>query len=206
MIGKMCRVITQVAMALCLAAPAYAQVDRATLTGIVKDPSGAVISKAQVRIMSLATNSQNTAVTSTDGTYLVVNLAPGEYLVQVEAPGFQRFEQTVALELGARSRLDVSLAVGSIGETVTVQGVTPLLSTESAVVGGSVWTISCKRSMSVHSCSSPNVSWRKMHCPSSVAHGLPRTTSGLSSMLSPHAARDIKARIVRVLISLSFSP
>ena len=135
MIGKMCRVITQVAMALCLAAPAYAQVDRATLTGIVKDPSGAVISKAQVRIMSLATNSQNIAVTSTDGTYLVVNLAPGEYLVQVEAPGFQRFEQTVALELGARSRLDVSLAVGSIGETVTVQGVTPLLSTESAVVG-----------------------------------------------------------------------
>jgi outer membrane receptor protein involved in Fe transport len=132
---RMCRVITQVVMALCLAVPAYAQVDRATLTGIVRDPSGAVIAKAQVKIMSLATNSQNTAVTSTDGTYLVVNLAPGEYLVQVEAPGFQRFEQTVALELGARSRLDVSLAVGSIGETVTVQGVTPLLSTESAVVG-----------------------------------------------------------------------
>jgi outer membrane receptor protein involved in Fe transport len=131
----MCRVITQVVMALCLAAPAYAQVDRATLTGIVRDPSGAVIAKAQVKIMSLATNSQNTAMTSTDGTYLLVNLAPGEFLVQVEAPGFQRFEQTVALELGARSRLDVSLAVGSIGETVTVQGVTPLLSTESAVVG-----------------------------------------------------------------------
>ena len=61
--------------------------------------------------------------------------APGEYLVQVEAAGFQRFEQTVSLELGARSRLDVSLAVGSIGETVTVDGVTPLLSTESAVLG-----------------------------------------------------------------------
>ncbi len=132
---RMCRVITQAVMALCLAAPAYAQVDRATLTGIVRDPSSAVIAKAQVKILNLATNSQNTAVTSADGTYLVVNLAPGEYLVQVEAPGFQRFEQTVALELGARSRLDVSLAVGSIGETVTVQGVTPLLSTESAVVG-----------------------------------------------------------------------
>src|SRR5215203_710064 len=132
---RMCRVITQVVMALCLAAPAYAQVDRATLTGIVRDPSNAVIAKAQVKIMSLATNAVNTVPTTTDGTYLVVNLAPGEYLVQVEAPGFQRFEQTVALELGARSRLDVSLAVGSIGETVTVQGVTPLLSTESAVVG-----------------------------------------------------------------------
>ena len=36
--------------------------------------------------------------TTGDGTYLVVNLAPGEYLVQVEAQGFQRFEQTVSLE------------------------------------------------------------------------------------------------------------
>jgi hypothetical protein len=74
----MCRVIIQAVMALCLAVPAYAQVDRATLTGIVRDPSSAVIAKAQVKIMSLATNSQNTAVTSTDGTYVVVKLAPGE--------------------------------------------------------------------------------------------------------------------------------
>ncbi len=132
---RMCRVLTQIALAVCLAAPAFAQVDRATLTGIVKDPSGAVIARAQVKITSLATNSVNTTVANSEGSYLVVNLAPGEYLVQVEAPGFQRFEQTVALELGARSRLDVSLAVGSVGETVTVQGVTPLLSTESAVVG-----------------------------------------------------------------------
>lgn len=115
--------------------PAHAQVDRATLTGIVRDPSDAVVAAAKVKITSLATNSVNTATTSNDGTYLVVNLAPGEYLVQVEAPGFQRFERTVALELGARSRLDLILAVGSIGETVTVAGVTPLLSTESAVVG-----------------------------------------------------------------------
>ena len=45
-------------------------------------------------------------------------------------PGFQRFEQTVSLESARASRLDVSLALGSIGETVTVAGVTPLLSTE----------------------------------------------------------------------------
>ena len=77
----------------------------------------------------------STVTTSNEGVYLVVNLAAGEYLVQAEAAGFQRFEQTVSLELGARSRLDMSLAVGSIGETVKVEGVTPLLSTESAVLG-----------------------------------------------------------------------
>jgi outer membrane receptor protein involved in Fe transport len=124
-----------VLVVLAFAATASAQVDRATLTGIVKDPSDAVIAKAQVKVTSLATNAVSTVSTTADGTYLVVNLAPGEYLVQVEAPGFQRFEQTVVLELGARSRLDMSLAVGSIGETVTVEGVTPLLSSESAVLG-----------------------------------------------------------------------
>ena len=107
------------AMVFCLAVAASAQVDRATVTGIVKDPSDAVIAKAQVKVTSLATNAVATAVTSNTGSYLVVNLAPGQYLIQVEATGFQRFEQTVALELGARSRLDVSLALGSIGETVT---------------------------------------------------------------------------------------
>ncbi|MGH9174193.1 MAG: carboxypeptidase regulatory-like domain-containing protein, partial [Vicinamibacterales bacterium] len=124
-----------VLLVLACAATAHAQVDRATLTGIVKDPSDAVIAKAQVRVTSLATNAVSTTTTTADGTYLVVNLAPGEYLVQVEAQGFQRFEQTVVLELGARSRLDMALAVGSVGETVTVEGVTPLLSSESAVLG-----------------------------------------------------------------------
>jgi len=120
---------------LVMAAPAFAQVDRATLTGIVRDPSDAVIAGALVRVTNLATNSLVTTTTTAEGTYLVVNLAPGQYLLQVEAQGFQRFEQTVSLEVGARSRLDLSLAVGSVGETVTVEGVTPLLNTENAVLG-----------------------------------------------------------------------
>ncbi len=120
---------------LAAAAPAFAQVDRATLTGIVRDPSNAVIPKAQVKATNLATGIESTVTTTADGTYLIVNLQPGEYLVQTEAPGFQRFEQTVSLEIGSRARLDVSLAVGSIGETVKVEGVTPLLDTESAVLG-----------------------------------------------------------------------
>jgi len=122
-------------LVLATAATAAAQVDRATLTGTVHDPSGAVVRDAQVKITSLATNAVSTAKTNSEGTYLVVNLPPGEYLVQVEATGFQRFEQTVSLETGARSRLDLSLAIGSVGETVTVAGVTPLVNTENAVLG-----------------------------------------------------------------------
>ncbi len=128
------------ALILC-AGTAFAQVDRATLTGVVRDAQDAVIPNAKVTVTSLATGVVSTATASSTGVYLVVNLMPGDYLVQAEAAGFQRYEQTVSLEIGARSRLDLSLAVGSIGETVKVEGVTPLLSTESAVVGTVVDTM-----------------------------------------------------------------
>ena len=114
---------------------ASAQVDRATLTGIVKDPSDAIIADAQVTVTSLATGVVTKVKTNNNGTYLVLNMLPGEYLVQAESTGFQRFEQTVSVEIGSRARLDISLPVGAIGETVTVTGITPLLSTESAVLG-----------------------------------------------------------------------
>jgi outer membrane receptor protein involved in Fe transport len=124
-----------VAVFLLHATAAWAQVDRATLTGIVRDPSDAVIPQAQITLTNLATNVVARAMTNNDGTYLVVNLLPGEYLVQAEMTGFQRFEQTIALAIGSRARLDISLPVGTIGEMVTVAGVTPLLSTESAALG-----------------------------------------------------------------------
>src|SRR5918993_464304 len=135
----MCRLLWRVtvmvaALTVCATA-AFAQVDRATLTGVVRDPSDAVLRGAKVTVTSLATGVATTVTTSNEGVYLALNLAAGEYLVQAEATGFQRFEQTISLELGARSRLDMSLAVGSIGETVKVEGITPLLSTESAVLG-----------------------------------------------------------------------
>jgi outer membrane receptor protein involved in Fe transport len=124
-----------VALIFACASSAFAQVDRATLTGIVKDPSDAVIPGAMVTVTNIATGVAAKATANQEGTYLVVNLAPGEYLIQAEAQGFQRFEQTVLLETGQRARLDLSLAVGSLGETVTVQGVTPLVNTETAALG-----------------------------------------------------------------------
>jgi hypothetical protein len=135
MVRRIVNVSATTLLLLLLAVSASAQVDRATLTGVIRDPSDAAIPKAKVTVTSLSTGVVSTTTTTTEGTYLIVNLLPGEYLVQAQADGFQIFEQTVRLELGARSRLDMSLAVGSIGETVRVEGVTPLLSTENAVVG-----------------------------------------------------------------------
>ena len=124
-----------VTLFLACASSAFAQVDRATLTGIVKDPSDASIPGATVTVTSLATGIASKATANQEGTYLVLNLGPGEYLIQAEAQGFQRFEQTILLETGQRARLDLALAVGSVGETVTVEGVTPLVNTETAALG-----------------------------------------------------------------------
>lgn len=114
---------------------AAAQVDRATITGAVKDPSGSVIAGAKVTVTSIATGVASVALTTGDGSFLVVNLLPGEYVAEAEATGFQKLAQTIRLETGQRARLDFSLPVGAVGETVRVQGETPLLNTQSAVLG-----------------------------------------------------------------------
>jgi outer membrane receptor protein involved in Fe transport len=130
--------ILSVLILICLPALASAQVERATLTGVVRDATGAVLAGATVTTTHLATGVQSTATTTADGTYLVLNLAPGQHLVEAQASGFQKFAQTVLLEVGTRGRLDISLPVGSVNETVQVEGVTPLLDTQSAVVGSVV--------------------------------------------------------------------
>jgi Carboxypeptidase regulatory-like domain/TonB dependent receptor/TonB-dependent Receptor Plug Domain len=111
---------------------AQAQVDRATLTGIVKDSSGAVIPNATVTI----TGPQAPATTKTngDGTYLVPSLVPGRYVVDAESAGFQKSSQAVILEIGQRARVDFTLGVG-VTETVTVEAAKRLLNTEQASLG-----------------------------------------------------------------------
>lgn len=101
-------------------------------------PSNTIIPSASVKVTSLSTGVEQTGPVTGDGIYLVVNLTPGQYVVEVSASGFQTFAQTVLLETGQRARLDVTLPVGALGETVTVEGVAPLLDTQSAVLGNVV--------------------------------------------------------------------
>jgi len=135
---KMLSYVFALTLALTLASPSFAQVDRATLTGVVRDASNAVIPAATVKVMNIATGVEQTVTVTGNGVYLIVNLASGQYLVEAAATGFQTTAQTVELALGQRGRLDLSLAVGGVGETVTVEGVTPLLDTQSAVLGSVV--------------------------------------------------------------------
>src|SRR3954451_592330 len=117
------RLAAVVAMLCALAVPraAMAQVDRATLTGTVKDVAGAVVPGATVTVTNLATGVSDTQTTTDTGTYLTVNLIPGRYRVDVELSGFKKSSQTVVLEVGQRGRADATLSVGNVSETVSVE-------------------------------------------------------------------------------------
>jgi Carboxypeptidase regulatory-like domain/TonB dependent receptor-like, beta-barrel/TonB-dependent Receptor Plug Domain len=131
------RLAAVVAVLCALAVPrlAFAQVDRATLTGTVKDSAGAVVPGATVTVTNLATGVAVAQPTTETGTYLAVNLIPGRYRVDVELSGFKKSSEIVVLEVGQRARVDATLTVGSVSESVTVQETTPLLNNNDATLG-----------------------------------------------------------------------
>src|SRR5436309_7179140 len=122
--------------ALLLHAPtAAAQVDRAALTGTVKDTSNAVVPGATVTARNAATNVPAVSVTDAQGTYVIGGLIPGSYLVDVELAGFQKSTGKVDLDVGQRARLDFMMSVGALEQAVTVVATSPLVNTEQATLG-----------------------------------------------------------------------
>ncbi len=118
---------------------AQAQVDSATLTGIVTDANGGILPGASVSVINQATQIATEANTGEDGYYRFTNLRPGFYTVRVEQAGFKREErERVELNIGQRARLDLALSVGAVTETVMVAGESLVLQREDATVGAVV--------------------------------------------------------------------
>ncbi len=119
-------------------APALAQ-STATLQGTVLDPQGAAMPNAKVTVRNIATSLERTAETDNAGIFQVSSLPVGTYRVEIRREGFKTFMQSgITLELDQRARLDITLQVGSVGETVTVTSEAPLVRTEDTTVGGVV--------------------------------------------------------------------
>jgi hypothetical protein len=98
-----------------------AQVDTASLTGLVTDSTGAVVPGARVVATNKSTNLASETVTTEDGYYTITNLRPGLYTIDVEKDGFKRESKTeVKLSVDQRARLDFALSVGAVSETITV--------------------------------------------------------------------------------------
>src|SRR6201987_2910949 len=119
----------------------FAQLSTASLSGAVRDPSGAVIPGAKVVLTNVATAVENRTTTNDSGAYLFLDITPGSYTVQASARSFP--EQRVpafALTVGQAASIDFALTVGSQITVVTVQGAAPQLETSSASLGTVIGT------------------------------------------------------------------
>ena len=121
-----------IALLLCLNV-AFAQSDLGTISGFVRDPSGAVVPKAQVTVKNEGTGLERIVSTNESGYYSVTNTPPGMYTVSATAAGFKKFEvKNSKLDSSASLGIDISLAVGANTETVEVVASAQVLQTESA--------------------------------------------------------------------------
>src|SRR6202041_3251630 len=103
----------------------------ATLSGTGTDPSGAVVSGAQVTVHSLATGLDRQLVTDNAGLYVAPSLVPGDYQVQVKASGFSQYTvQKVTLEVDQKVTVNVPLALSTTGETVQVESTASQIETQ----------------------------------------------------------------------------
>jgi hypothetical protein len=114
----------------------FGQESRATIIGRVMDPSGAMVPGAKVQALNVATNTVASSSANESGNFEIPYLLPGIYRVTVESTGFKTtVRDQIQLRLGDRVALDFVLAMGQVGESVTVTGGAPLLATTTASAG-----------------------------------------------------------------------
>jgi hypothetical protein len=134
---KSLHLVIALGFALLLSVPSLkAQVSSATVTGSVKDPTGAVVPHVKVIVTESATGVKTAADSNDIGEYTLPLLKPGAYVLTVEAKGFNRYEQgNLVLSSGDHPTIDITLKVGDSSLTVEVTSAPPLLGTEDDNIG-----------------------------------------------------------------------
>ena len=134
MSNRFCRVAVVVCVLLATAGLLVAQSDLATISGFVRDPSGAAVPGAKVAIRGTA-GTERVATTNDQGYYVFTNIPAGLYTVDVEAQGFQKFEsKDNKIDPSSHMAIDANLVVGATNQTVEVSASAVVLQTESASV------------------------------------------------------------------------
>lgn len=116
--------------------PVHAQSGAAELTGTLRNQNNELVASANVKVTELNTNRSTSTTTNSEGLYVVTNLRPGLYSIQVEAIGFKRTSRNqLSLATGERVRVDFTLEPGSISESITIIHSAPLLRSETGSLG-----------------------------------------------------------------------
>jgi hypothetical protein len=127
-------IVVLCAVLLCVHA-VTAQAPNGTISGIVLDSSGRVIVEAEVTIINDATRVQYSRRTNGEGIYILPNLPPGQYRLQVSKVGFKTLiKPDIILNVQDALAINFTLPIGAASETITVEGGAPLVNTQSASV------------------------------------------------------------------------
>lgn len=130
--------LTRLALLLAVSALSFGQ-QLSYLSGVVEDTSSSSIPEAAVTLVNEDTGFRRTARTNQDGGYTIPALQPGIYKITVRKEGFRTVVRFgVKLDVAQPARVDFTLPVGAMHETITVEGATPQLNSDDASVGAMV--------------------------------------------------------------------
>ncbi len=117
-------------------APGMAQVVNGSFVGVVSDPSGGRLAGAQIVATNLSTGVSWTANTTHSGDYSLLSIPAGDYRLTVSSNGFKTTTiEKAHLQMQQTASINITLAVGSVTQSVTVESVSPLLQTQTSDVG-----------------------------------------------------------------------
>jgi hypothetical protein len=117
----------------------YGQIRSGTITGTVKDASGAVVASASVSIVNQETNIDSSAKTTESGQFTFPYLPAGPYTVTVSAPGFVVFKESgISLATSQTVRVDATLKVTGVETAVEVEARATTIQTDSTSVTGAI--------------------------------------------------------------------
>jgi hypothetical protein len=115
---------------------ALAQMDQGSITGLVQDPTGAVVPNAQVTLTNVDTGLTLQTQTDASGNYVFSPIKIGKYKVSVSSPGFETTtQQNIQLHVQDRIAVNVQLKAGQTSTEITVTDAPPLLQTQEGSTG-----------------------------------------------------------------------
>jgi hypothetical protein len=137
---RMNRVMCVLVCLVCTSA-LFGQSENAEVLGTVKDPNGGAIAKASVTLFNQGTSIESKTTTDGNGNYDFFNAKVGRYTVTVEATGFSKESaKDIDVTVGARQRVDMTLQVGTVSQSVEVTSVATVLDTDSSEHGQTINT------------------------------------------------------------------
>ncbi|HEX4166731.1 MAG TPA: carboxypeptidase-like regulatory domain-containing protein, partial [Bryobacteraceae bacterium] len=137
--GSICKSTALWLIAMVFAA-GLCQAQEGSITGSVRDSSGAALPKAVVTVSSNQQSFSRSAVTNDSGDYLIPGLPAGSYNILVKAAGFQTYQvKDLILRVADKARADASLSPGQVNSEITVAGVgVSQVQTESSELSGTI--------------------------------------------------------------------